>query len=237
MTDGEAARVMEALRQQALQHSQEFINLTDGQRFNWQRFMLGQGLRCVSHGGGIVQFVSTFLSGISDPNRQGCRRWDFVAFHGNGAISRYHPSRHTSAEVLFADSAEEWGLCGTIARPPGARGQPADFSGVLVDMAHLNNPNLANHDKLGVAEVQAILASLQGGPFVDLTDGSILQWWRFFANTGRHTHSIVGAGIVNVTYQLDARTFWVRRRDGSQVCVPATRGGPVFTPDTPGPCW
>ena len=157
-----------------------------------------------------------------------------MAFHGNGTISRYHPSRHTLAEVLFANS-EEWGLCGTIAQPPGAQGQLADFSGVLMDMAHLNN--LANHDKLGVAEVQAIVASLQGGPFVDLTDGSILQWWRFFANTGRHTHSIVGAGIVNVTYQLDARTFWVRRRDGSQVCVPATRGGPVFTPDKLGPCW
>jgi len=177
-----------------------------------------------------VALVSTFLSGISDPNRQWCRRWVFVAFHGNGTISRYHPSRHTLAEVLFANS-EEWGLCGTIAQPPGARGQPADFSGVLMDMAHLNNPNLANHDKLGVAEVQAILASLQGGPFVDLTDGSILQWWRFFTNTGRHTHSIVGAGIVNVTYQRDARTFWVRRRDGSQVRAPATRQGPVFTPD------
>jgi len=219
--------MMERLRDEALREGLDFIDLTDGARFDWQRFILGQGLD-VLRGGSIVRFVATFLKGISDPNRQGHDRWDFMAITSNDTLTRFHPSRHQSAEVLYSATLEEWNVCGQqAARPPGARGQPANFQGVMLTVDQAAHPNTSQHDKLGVKEAREILGRIaaihQGDDTVDVTDGHEFQWWRFFANCGRETAQIIGNGIVKVLIRLRTNSICVERVDGSRVTVLPTK--------------
>lgn len=234
MTDQEAARRMDRLRDEALERGLDFIDLTNGERFDWQRFILGQGVE-VLHGGGIVRFVASFLPGISDPSRLGCARWDFVAFNSNNTMTRFHPSRHQSAEVLYSATLDDWSVCGRRARPPGARGQPDNYNGILLTLQQAAHPNLSKHDKLGATEVRAILQRLQrqhsGRGFVDVTNGHDLQWWRFIANSAHNARNIIGDGITKVSVELEPLLLWVERVDGSQICVRPGKPMVVYTPE------
>jgi hypothetical protein len=227
MAAPEAARMMDTLRDEALREGVDFIDLTDGARFDWQRFILGHGL-LVLQGASIVRFVATFLRGISDPNRMGHDRWDFVAFTSNNTLIRFHPSRHQSAEVLYSATLEEWNVCGQqAARPPGARGQPGDYRGVMLTMEQAAHANVLRHDKLGVMEVRDIIHRMAARhlveDLVDVTDGREFQWWRFFANCGRQSPRIIGNGIVAVRIRLGTQAILVERVDGSRATVQATR--------------
>ena len=245
MTDSEAARKMEHFREEAIDTRVDFIDLTDGARFDWQRFILGQGAS-VLRGASIVRFVATFLPGISDASRLGNDRWDFVAISSNNTLTRFHPSRHQSAEVLYSAMLEEWNVCGQLAaRPPGARGHPADYQGVMLTVAQATHANISRHDKLGVREakqiIQRLVARHPDEDLLDVTDGRDFQWWRFFANCGRYSHQIIGDGIVKVHIRLSTESILVRRSDGSQatvipttprvtVCLPAS-GSPIPPPN------
>ena len=244
MAASEAASMMDTLRDEALRQGVDFIDLTDGARFDWQRFILGQGVH-VLQGASIVRFVATFLRGISDANRTGHDRWDFVAITSNDTLIRFHPSRNKSAEVLYSATLEEWNVCGQLAaRPPGARGQPADYQGVMLTVAQAEHANISMHDKLGVREAKEIIRRLVARhpdeKLLDVTDGRDFQWWRFFANCGRYSHQIIGDGIVKVHIRLSTESILVRRSDGSQatvipttlrvtVCLPAS-GSPIPPP-------
>jgi len=219
----EAARIMNRLRLHAIDTNQDFIELTDGRRFDWQQFMLGQGLD-VLRGTSIVAFVATFLPGISDPNRHGDDRWDFVAFTSNNTLIRFHPSHHQSAEVLYSATLEEWNVCGLqVARPPGARSQPADYTGVMLTLEQAAEDNLARHDKLGHRLVKRIIDDTirrhPGWDLIDVTNGEEFQWWRYFANCGHQTPVIIGNGIIKVNVRVSTRAIIVTRENGSRVTV------------------
>jgi hypothetical protein len=223
MAASEAASMMDTLRDEALRQGVDFIDLTDGARFDWQRFILGQGVH-VLRGASIVRFVATFLQGISDPNRMGHDRWDFVAITSNDTLIRFHPSRSKSAEVLYSATLEEWNMCGHLtARPPGARGQPGNYQGVMLTVAQAAHANVSRHDKLGVGQAQEIIQKIaarhQGEDLVDVTNGHEFQWWRFFANCGRHSTRIIGDGIVKVHIRLGTDAILVEHTDGSVVTI------------------
>ena len=226
--------MMDRLRTEALEHRLDFIDLTDGRRFDWQRFIRSHDVT-VLRGCSIIRFVATFLPGISDANRQGCPRWGFVAFHSNNTMTRFHPSRHQSAEVLYSATLDDWSVCGRRARPPGAWNQPDDYRGVLLTIEQAAQPNLSKHDKLGVNEVRAILQRLrQEHPhrgFLDVTNGHDLQWWRFFANCAHRTSDIIGDGITRVYVELEPQLLWAERVDGSQICVRPSKPVTVFNPE------
>jgi hypothetical protein len=52
-----------------------------------------------------------------------------------------------------------------------------------------------------------------------VTNGHEFQWWRFFANCGRHSTRIIGDGIVKVHIRLGTDAILVERTDGSVVTV------------------
>jgi hypothetical protein len=219
--------MMDRLRDQALHEGLDFIELTDGGQFDWKRFILGQGVH-VLQGASIMRFVATFLRGISDANRMGHDRWDFVAFTTNGTLIRFHPSRHQSAEVLYSATLEEWNVCGQqVARPPGARGQPGDYKGAMLTVEQAAHGNVSRHDKLGWMQVRSIIHSMAarhlGEDLVDVTDGREFQWWRYFANCGHQSPDIIGNGIIRVHIQLGTQAILVERVDGSRATILPTK--------------
>jgi len=244
MAASEAASMIDTLRDEALRQGVDFIDLTDGARFDWQRFILGQGAS-VLRGASIVRFVATFLPGISDANRLCNDRWDFVAISRNNTLTRFHPSRHQSAEVLYSATLEEWNVCGQLAaRPPGARGQPADYQGVMLTVAQAEHANISMHDKLGVREAKELICRLVARhpdeDLVDVTDGREFQWWRFFANCGRYSQQLIGDGITRVRIRLSTGSILAWRADGSQATVIPTTPRvtvclPASGPSTPPP--
>jgi hypothetical protein len=175
------------------------VDLTDGCRFDWRDFLRGKPKEAV--GEGIVRFTAESLMGISDPNRQGEPRFDFVAWQVDRRVVRFHPSTHQSAKDLYGTD-DEWGA---RALPPGLRFTADDPNGPLLTFDQAKAHNF-NFDRIGSKEARMLavralesVAGRAGGALqpaarvdqVDLTSGEVLQWWRWVPNRGPASHVLI----------------------------------------------
>ena len=192
------------------------IDLTSEHRFPWRRYLQGLPLRMA-----VARFSVAALLGITDPNRAGRPRVDFLAWEVGGQRVARIPS---SAEILYG-RVDEWGAW---ALPPGRRGGGQGLALMVLRDAHDYNMRF---DKLGTAELHALMAGLDSGPgaalpwarwghrVLDLSDGSLVQWWRWVANGGRGTAECIGAGIQGFYWDLDTMHAVIHQTDGKWVHV------------------
>ena len=238
MADATAAQVMDMLRKQLTTTnpggppgwSAQHIDLSDGRLFDWRSYLVGQGLQTVRCG--ITAFGAGFIKHVSDPNRLGQDRFDFIAFYADHTVARFHPNRITTkSAAVFYGALDEWSLNGWDAQPPRRR-MGASSGGPLLTLAQVCNKNL-QHDKLGIKEVQMFVQSCRRqrckdvdptrSRWEDLSSGSRFQWWRWISNTGRQAHDIIGSGIMTFLYDHQDDQFVAWHADGSMVSITASR--------------
>ena len=186
--------------------------------FEWQRF-LGNMPLCAQNmiqESDITKFAIKTRKGSA--LKTGKAMFDFVAVRADGQLLRIHLSS-TKVDVCYLDPQDSspW-YKGELTRSAQHTGGLAAGSGLLnvrCTVAGLRSLN----DVIGRPAARTFLAglSIQDGT-VDLTDGVVFAWPRWFAHMPKEAQEqVVGAGLVRISgvNPGDLPFFLVERIDGT----------------------
>ena len=170
---------------------------------------------------GITAVSGQIIDGTQDPNRSGKRRLDIAIYHTDGGYVRIHPGnkirddakpRYFTADEAAGGAAEHAGTEWNTVSPTGVWNW---------DRAQ----RVPQVDELSMKRVWRIikndLPTLNNE--LDITDGSILQWWLWIGNLGSNSQAVIGDGITRARVSMDQdgrkATFTFHRTDGTDINV------------------